>query len=120
MTEAVLDKIFVRDLEVEALIGIYDNEKANQQIVIINADAWYHPAPDLDDQYSKAICYESIIRIASEEAKSGHVNLVETLAENIASRVLEIDRIQKTRIKIEKPEAINHAHSVCIEIIREI
>ncbi|MED5564931.1 MAG: dihydroneopterin aldolase, partial [Pseudomonadota bacterium] len=48
----------------------------------------------------------------------GHIDLVETLAEEIATRLLTDSRIIRLRIRLEKPEAIAEAAGVGVEIER--
>ena len=48
----------------------------------------------------------------------GHIDLVETLAERIADRLMEDPRLVQIRVQIEKPQAIDQAASVGIAISR--
>ena len=50
--------------------------------------------------------------------QSGHVNLIETLAERIADHCLADRRVAGVRVRIEKPEAVPSCRSVGIEIER--
>ena len=51
-------------------------------------------------------------------AGEGHIDLVETLAERIADRLMQDPRLVQIRVQIEKPEAIDEAASVGIAISR--
>jgi 7,8-dihydroneopterin aldolase/epimerase/oxygenase len=48
----------------------------------------------------------------------GHVNLVETLAENIAAKCLKDKRLQSARVRVEKSDILEDAESVGVEIKR--
>jgi dihydroneopterin aldolase len=113
-----LDKVFVKDLSIEMLIGIYPNEQQNKQRVIVNLEAWVDSTSSVNDRYEEAVCYESLIRTIESTAHQGHINLVETLAEKIAAACLLNTKIQRVKIRIEKPDVIANASSVGIEITR--
>lgn len=111
--------VFVRDLVVKALIGIHDHEKKAPQKLIINVDlSVTDTGPNHADEISNVVCYEKVVNAIKAIVSSGHVNLVETLAENIASGILENPHVHGARIRIEKPDAFVDAASVGIEIER--
>jgi dihydroneopterin aldolase len=113
-----LDKVFVKDLSIEMLIGIYPNEQQNKQRVIVNLEAWIELGSNVNDRYEDAVCYESLIKTIESAARQGHINLVETLAEKIAGACLLNPKIQRVKIMIEKPDVIANASSVGVQITR--
>lgn len=114
----LLDKIFIKDLDIEMLIGIYPKEKENKQRVIVNLEAWVDPVSNLHDNYEDAVCYEQLINHIETAAFSEHINLVETLAEKISASCLSNPKIKRVKIRVEKPDVIERAKSVGIEIVR--
>lgn len=111
--------VFVRDLVVKALIGIHEHEKKAPQKLVINVDlSVTDTGPDHADEISNVVCYEKVVNAIKAIVESGHVNLVETLAEKIASGILENPHVHGARIRIEKPDAFVDAASVGIEIER--
>lgn len=112
-------KIIIRDLQVDMKIGIHDHEKQNEQKVIINIEAFAENNPHWqEDNYDHAICYETIVNAVQDMASQGHINLVETLAEQIAAFCLKDQRITSTMVRIEKPDIIGNTASVGVEITR--
>ena len=74
--------VFVRDLVVDAQIGIHDHEKNDPQRVRINLDLsviddYFHDADNVDD----VVCYEEVVNETKAIISQGHIFLVETLAE---------------------------------------
>ena len=67
---------------------------------------------------SEVVCYEAISKRIKHIIAQGHVDLVETLAEQIADDLLATFPIQRLNVRIEKPEAISEAAGVGIEIER--
>ncbi|MFC3053046.1 dihydroneopterin aldolase [Kordiimonas pumila] len=111
--------VFVRDYVTDAQIGVWEYEKDTRQKIRINVDlsvredTSYH-----DDQLGNVVCYNDIVNNIQEILKNGHINLVETLAEQIAEMTLVDERVIGSRVKVEKLEAVEGAASVGVEIER--
>ena len=111
--------VFVRDLEVQASVGVHDHEKLGPQPLIISVDLTVHEKPGLHrDQLDGVVCYEAIVKLIQEICSGGHLNLIETVAELIADSCLEDRRVQAARVRVEKPNAIKECRFVGIEIER--
>ncbi len=111
--------VFITNLALDALIGVYEHEKLNPQKIIINIDLTVsEDKRDIDDKLAGVVCYETIVNKIKTILAAGHVNLVETLAEQFADACLEDSRVIAARVRLEKPDAISEAASVGIEIER--
>ena len=111
--------IFVRDLLLSSSIGIYDHEKENLQNIRINIDlSVKEDTVSLNDEYDNVVCYEKVVNAIKNIVDSGHVHLVETLAEKIADFNLIDPRVVSVRVRIEKLQAIENTTSVGVEIER--
>ena len=118
-----LRRVFIRDLVLPARIGIHDHEREQTQPVIINVDASVEEAVEGADEtktdtIADVVCYETLTEQIKEVLADGHIDLVEVLAEDIATRLLADPRIIWLRIRLEKPEAIAEAAGVGVEIER--
>ena len=114
-----LRHVFVRDLEIMALIGIYDHEKIKPQRIIVNIDLSVNEADGpTTDEISHVVSYEIIAKKVEAIVADGHVNLVETMAERFAEACLRDKRVAAARVRIEKPDIIPNARSVGVEIER--
>ena len=117
--KARLRHVFVKDLEIEALLGIYPEEKAKPQRIIVNIDLSVKEGDDpTSDDIKNVVSYEIVVKKVERIVADGHVNLVETLAEHIASACLTDKRVMAARVRIEKPDVIKNARSVGVEIER--
>ena len=111
--------VFVRDLNVQALIGIHDHEKRDPQKLRISIDLTVEETDTShEDQIHNVVCYEKVVNSIKDIINSGHINLVETLAETIAARTLENKLVLAARVRIEKPDAFDDADCVGVEIER--
>lgn len=112
-------RIQVRDLELPGLIGVHLHERDGRQRVRINLelDVVGEPAM-LGDKLANAVNYETIVGRVRRIVGSGHVNLVETLAEQIAQMCLEDRRVARAMVRVEKLDVFADAASVGVEIER--
>lgn len=112
-------RVFVRDLLLDALIGVYPGEFGKPQKVLINLDLWVAETPGAPPRsYAEVVCYDNLVQRAKALLAEGHVGLVETLAEKLAGLCLDDPRVLRTRVRVEKPDAIAEAAGVGVEIER--
>ena len=117
--ERSLRHVFIRDLVLAGSIGVHRHEKESLQRVRINLDlAVDEGGQSIDDNINNVICYEQLAESVGVIVGRGHVNLVETLAENIAAMCLEDLRVRSARVRVEKLDVLEGAESVGVEIER--
>ncbi|MFN3232780.1 MAG: dihydroneopterin aldolase [Alphaproteobacteria bacterium] len=110
--------VFVRDLMIEGRIGIHRHEKQAAQRLRINLDLSVNDRPPAADRIEHVVCYEDIVNTVRSIIDRGHVNLVETLAEDIASAILTDPDVCAIRVRIEKLDVLADVSSVGVEIER--
>ena len=118
---AAIRHVFVRDLVLSCLIGVYQHEKEASQRVRINLDlAVREGEPDgqLKDDLANVVCYEKLSNGVRDLVGQGHTNLVETLAEEIAAMCLRDLRVRSARVRVEKLDVFKDIASVGVEIER--
>ena len=114
-----LRHVFVRDLEIIALLGIHEHEKVKAQRILVNIDLSVHEGDEeIGDDIRNVVSYEVVVRKVEGIVATGHVHLVETLAERIADACLADERVTAERFRIEKPDVIPNVRSVGVEIER--
>lgn len=111
--------VFVRDLEIMTVIGVHDYEKRAPQRIIVNVDLAVREAgPVHSDRLEDVLDYAEVVRRVEQICQQGHVNLVETMAERVADACLAVPSVAAARVRIEKPDVVENAGSVGIEIER--
>ena len=111
--------VFVRDLVVQAEIGVHRHEKRRRQPVRINIDLTVKESSQpLDDRVGNVVDYETLVEGVRAVIEAGHINLVETLAEQIAGLALFDNRVLSARVRVEKLKVMKDAESVGVEIER--
>ena len=114
-------RVFINDLVLDCLIGVHRHERDGSQRVRINLDLTVLESPEpIDDRLSNGLCDEDLIVKVRHLATSGHVNLVETLAERLAALCLGEPGVQTVKVRVEKLDVFADAASVGIEIARSI
>ena len=99
------DKIFVKDYIKDANIGIYAEEKGVTQQIRLTVDAFLAPGiVSTVDEMVEVPSYTDIIDAIDHLIGRGHINLVETLAEELATMLLRDNRIGGVRVLVEKLE----------------
>lgn len=115
-----MDKIFLSELRIETVIGIYDWERKIRQPVSIDlemgADIRRAAATDhIDDTLN----YKAVAKRLIEFVSGSEFQLVETLAERVAGIVLHEFGVPWVRVRLSKPGAVRGSKDVGIEIVRE-
>ncbi len=111
--------IFIRDLVLTGFIGVHTHEKKKPQRLRINLDLAVKETPTvIEDRLADVVSYEDVADSVRILVASGHVNLVETLAERIADMCLYDERVQAVRVRIEKLDVFEDAASAGVEIER--
>ena len=95
----------MHDYVIDCHIGVYAEEKGVTQKVRLSVDACLAPSVrSTVDEMTEVPSYTDIIDAIDELGSAGHINLVETFAEEIGRRLLRDARIGGVLIKIEKLE----------------
>jgi dihydroneopterin aldolase len=117
---ALCRRIFLRNFAVGANIGIHDFEKSGAQRVIINVDlfaALVATTPQ-HDQIHEVLDYDFIRSTILKRIGTGHINLQETLCDDIASAMLEHPLVHAVRVSTEKPDVYPDSDGVGVEVFR--
>ena len=114
-----MDRVFIKDLLLRAIIGINDDERVKKQDVLVNIelDADCRPAA-ASDAIEDAVNYREIAKRTIDLVETSRFFLVEKLAEEIANVCLADPRVMKVRVTVEKPTAVRFAKSVGVSIER--
>jgi 7,8-dihydroneopterin aldolase/epimerase/oxygenase len=111
------DRISLRDHLVEADIGAFQQERGHKQRLRFNVVVEVRPAPaPLDDDVDRILSYDRITEAIDVELAAERLNLLETLAERVAERILAEPAAMRVFVRIEKLDVGPYALGV--EIVR--
>ena len=114
-----MDTIFLRGLQVEAIIGIFDWERRATQTVTIDVEMATDVArAAATDSIDSALNYKSVAKRLIAFAQDSEFALVETLAESLARIVVTEFDVPSVRLSVSKPGAIEGSRDVGVTIER--
>ena len=114
-----MDKIFLDELRIDTIIGIWDWERKIRQTVIIDLERSADIAKAAaTDSVEDTLNYKSVAKRIQEFVGNSSFQLVETLAERIAGIIRDEFDVAWVKVRVHKPGAIRGSKDVGIEIER--
>ncbi len=114
-----MDIIFLRELKVETLIGVYEWEKRVPQTLQLDMEiALPNARACQSDDIHDALDYSEIVRHIQSALSNHHFNLLEALAERIAQILLIDFNVPWVKVSVAKLNAIRDSRMVGISIER--
>ena len=114
-----MDIIFLADLRIETVIGVFDWEREIKQAVVFDLQM----AADIrkaaaSDQLEDTLDYKSVAKRIIEFVEASEFQLVETLAERVANIILNEFNVPWVRVQLNKQGAVRGARDVGVIIER--
>ncbi|HYS13561.1 MAG TPA: dihydroneopterin aldolase [Burkholderiaceae bacterium] len=111
-------RIFVREVVMDARIGIQPSERAAPQRVVLNVDLFVPLALSTpkEDRIDEVVDYDFVRSSIRRRIDAGHINLQETLIDDIARILLAHPAVRAVRVSSEKPDVYEDVEAVGIEV----
>ena len=114
-----MDTIFISELRIDTVIGIYEWERSTRQTVVFDLEM----ATDIrkaaaSDHIDDTLDYKAVAKRVIAFVEESRFQLVETLAERVAALVLEEFEVPWVRVVLNKAGAVRGARGVGIIIER--
>ena len=114
-----MDRIFLRELRIEAVIGIWEWEQRIRQTVSIDLEmATDARAAAAADSVESTLNYRDVAKRIQALVADSRFHLVESLAESVARMIVEEFNVSWVKVSLSKPGAIRGAREVGIVIER--
>ena len=114
-----MDKVLIKNLQVETIIGIFNWEREVRQVVSIDLEMEFdNKVAAKSDDIEDALDYKKIGKRVSSYVERSKFKLVERLAEQIAKLVLKEFPVASLKVSVTKPGALRGSESVGISITR--
>lgn len=115
-----MDTIFIQQLGVDTVIGLYDWERRIRQRVVIDLEMGFDiRAAAAEDNVAKTLDYKAVAKRVIAFVEASEFALVETLSERIAALILDEFEVMRVSLRLDKPHALRGAAGVGICITRE-
>ena len=114
-----MDIVFIHDLKIDTVIGIYDWERKIRQAISLDLEM----ATDISkaaksDNIDDALSYKTVAKRLIDFVEESEFELVEALAEKICSIVLDEFPVPWVKLTLHKPGAVRGSKSVGVIIER--
>ena len=114
-----MDIVFIRELKVDTVVGIYDWERRIRQHVTLDLDmAWDVARAARTDKIGDTLDYKAVAKRVSHFVAAAEFGLVETLAEKVAELVMQEFGVRWVKVVLNKPGAVSGSKSVGVVIER--
>lgn len=114
-----MDTVFIEQLEIEALIGIYDWERRIRQPLWFDIEMDFdNRVPAASDDIAHTLDYKAVSKRLISFVEEANFGLVETLAERCAAIIRDEFGVAWVRLKLSKPGAVTGARNVGVLIER--
>ncbi|MDZ7652751.1 MAG: dihydroneopterin aldolase [Burkholderiaceae bacterium] len=113
-------RIFLREVLVDANIGIHAFERAGPQKLVISVDLFVPLALSTPhhDKIHEVLDYDFVRSSVRHRIEQGHINLQETLVDDLVSALLAHPLVRAVRVSSEKPDVYADVEAVGIEVFR--
>jgi dihydroneopterin aldolase len=114
-----MDIVFISEIRVETIIGIFDWERSQKQVVTIDLEMATDVARSAaSDSIDDALNYKAVSKRVEQFTADSSFQLVETLAERLAEIIRDEFGVPWLRIIVHKPGALSNSRDVGIRIER--
>ena len=114
-----MDTIFIRDLEVQTVIGTLPEERLAPQKLILNLEIFTDMTrAAMSDDLRDAVDYSRIEALVRTTAETSSFALLEALGGRLCEVVKTIPGVAGVRITIDKPGAARYARSIAVQMER--
>ncbi|RDI98616.1 dihydroneopterin aldolase [Dyella solisilvae] len=114
-----MDIVFIEDLRIDAVIGIYDWERRVRQTLSFDIEmAFDNTVPAATDDIALTLNYKDVSKRLIDFVGASSFGLVETLAERCAAIIREEFGVSWVRLKLSKPGAVRGSKAVGVRIER--
>jgi dihydroneopterin aldolase len=113
-----MDKIFLNELKIDTIIGIYDWERHTKQTLSFDLEMdWDIAKAAASDDIADTLDYGEVANAVVQFVENNHYQLIERLAEDVAALLLEQFPIPKLKLTLSKPVAL-HGQNIARIVIK--
>jgi FolB domain-containing protein len=117
--DKAMDKIIIRNISAETVLGIYRRERRNRRKILVTVEisCELRKAGETD-RIRDTVNYKTLKDEIEDFASKSKFKLIESLAEGIARICLAHPMVIQAKVSIEKPDSLKGAEGVAVEILR--
>ena len=111
-------RLFLRNYEVQVRLGVHDFERQGPQRVLVNVDLYIplsQSTPE-SDELQEVVDYDFIRQCIAQRVAEGHIQLQETLVDDLLRILLAHPKVRAARVSTEKPDVYADCDGVGVEV----
>ncbi|MDA6066903.1 dihydroneopterin aldolase [Idiomarina abyssalis] len=121
MEQADIDVVSIEGLTIETIIGVYDWEKEKKQQLVLDIQmSWDNQRAATTDDIDDALDYAQVSERVSAWVAEKPRQLIETVAEGVATLILNEFGVQNVEVRVAKPGAVPNAKNVAVTVRRSV
>lgn len=113
-------RLFLRDHVVPVQIGAHDFEKGVAQRLVFNVELFvpYASTTPKADKLAEVVDYDFVREVIATRISRGHIELQETLCDDLAAQLLAHPQVRAVRLSTQKPDVYPDCAGVGVEVFR--
>ncbi|MBX9816700.1 MAG: dihydroneopterin aldolase [Burkholderiaceae bacterium] len=113
-------RLFLRDHVVPVQIGAHDFEKGVTQRLVFNVELFvpFASSTPKADKLDEVVDYDFVREVIAERIARGHIELQETLCDELVQRLLAHRQVRAVRLSTQKPDVYPDCAGVGVEVFR--
>ncbi|QEY24828.1 dihydroneopterin aldolase [Neisseria animalis] len=113
-----MDKIFLRGMKAETLIGVYEWERKQRQTLVLDLEIGVPEKSAVSDDIGDTVHYGEVCEAVRGSLSGQDFMLLEVLAEHVAKLILQDFGALWVRVRVVKPGILPNVQEVGVEIER--
>lgn len=117
-----MEKIIIKDASFLSNVGISSKERRKKQEIGIDVELFLNiKKATQTDEIKNTVNYSEVYTLLKETVEKNKSKLIETMAQNIANKILDNFSVSKVLVRVKKPKALadRSVSYVAVEILRE-
>jgi dihydroneopterin aldolase len=112
-------RLFLRNFEVMINIGVHDFEKQGEQRVLFNVELFIPltVSTPTQDELHEVVDYDFIRNTIEARVSTGHIQLQETLCDDVARALLAHPKVRAVQVSTQKPDVYPDCEAVGVEVL---
>lgn len=113
-------RLFLQNHVALVNIGVHDFEKNAAQRILFNVDVYVslQNSTPVSDVIDEVVDYDFIRQVIASRISQGHIQLQETLCDDVAAKILAHPNVRAVKMSTKKPDVYPDCEAVGVEVFR--
>ncbi|HOJ63193.1 MAG TPA: dihydroneopterin aldolase [Spirochaetota bacterium] len=112
-------KIYINNLKVNTIIGVYNFERKKRQKIFIDLEIEFNLSSEFNDSINQTVDYDLVLKEVKKFVENSNFYTLEKLCIEIINLILKDETVKKVKCKIRKDKKFKDCKTIYIEEIKE-